>query len=138
MVDLKLGDVADGNKIAALWERIQSLYGERGYLDAKVDAEPQFYDQDARVIYNVTIAEGSQFRMGNLVLTGLSIDGEKRVRAAWSIPADAIFNEKVYEDFLDAGIKRAFAGTPVHYDKVGRFLQENPATGRVDVLLDFQ
>jgi outer membrane protein insertion porin family len=138
MVDLKLGDVADGNKIAALWERIQSLYGERGYLDAKVDAEPQFYDQDARVIYNVMIAEGSQFRMGNLVLTGLSIDGEKRVRAAWSIPTDAIFNEKVYEDFLDSGIKHAFAGTPVHYDKIGRFLQENPATGRVDVLLDFQ
>src|ERR1700735_210200 len=138
MVDLKLGDVADGNKIAALWERIQSLYGERGYLDAKVDAEPQFYDQDARVIYTVTIVEGPQYRMGQLVLTGLSIDGEKRVRAAWSIPTDSIFNEKVYEDFLDAGIKHAFAGTPVHYDKVGRFLQENPATGRVDVLLDFQ
>ena len=138
MVDMKLGDVADGNKIAALWERIQSLYGERGHLDVKVDAEPEFYDQDARVIYNVSIAEGSQFRMGNLVLTGLSIDGEKRVRAAWSIPADAIFNEKTYEDFLDAGIKRAFAGTPVHYDKVGRFLEENPGTGKVDVLLDFQ
>jgi outer membrane protein assembly factor BamA len=138
MVDLKLGEAADGNKIAALWERIQSLYGERGYLDAKVDAEPQFYDQDARVIYSVTITEGLQYRMGSLVLTGLSIDGEKRIRAAWSIPTDAIFNEKVYEDFLDAGVKRAFAGTPVHYEKVGRFLQENPATGRVDVLLDFQ
>jgi len=138
MVDMKLGEPADGNKVAALWERIQSLYGERGYLDTKVDAEPQFYDQDARVIYTVTIVEGSQYRMGTLVLSGLSIDGEKRVRAAWSIPADAIFNEKTYEDFLDAGIKRAFAGTPVHYDKVGRFLQENPATGKVDVLLDFQ
>jgi outer membrane protein insertion porin family len=138
MVDLKFGDIADGNKIEALWERVQALYGERGYLDAKVDAEPQFYDQTARVVYNVTIAEGSQYRMGNLVLTGLSIDGEKRIRSAWSIPTDAIFNEKVYEDFLDAGVKRAFAGTPVHYEKVGRFLQENPGTGRVDVLLDFQ
>jgi outer membrane protein assembly factor BamA len=138
MVDLKLGDAADGNKIAALWERIQALYGERGYLDAKVDAEPQFYDQDARVIYTVTITEGPQYRMGNLVLTGLSIDGEKRIRAAWSIPENAIFNQKIYEDFLDAGVKRAFVGTPIHYEKVGRFLQANPATGRVDVLLDFQ
>jgi outer membrane protein assembly factor BamA len=136
--DLKLGDPADGNKIAALWERIQSLYGERGYLDAKLDAKPQLYEQDARVIYTVTITEGLQYRMGSLVLSGLSIDGEKRIRSAWGIPADAIFNEKLYEDFLDAGIKRAFAGTPVHYDKVGRFLQENPGTGRVDVLLDFQ
>jgi outer membrane protein insertion porin family len=138
MVDLKFGDIADGNKIEALWERVQALYGERGYLDAKVDAEPQFYDQTARVVYNVTIAEGSQYRMGNLVLTGLSIDGEKRIRAAWGIPENAIFNEKTYEDFLDAGVKHAFAGTPVHYEKIGRFLQENPGTGRVDVLLDFQ
>ena len=138
MVDLKLGELADGNKIAALWERVQSLYGERGYLDAKVDAVPQFYDQDARVIYTVTIVEGPQYRMGDLVLSGLSMDGEKRIRAAWPIPADAIFNEKAYEDFLEAGIKHAFAGTPVHYDKVGRFLQENPSTGKVDVLLDFQ
>lgn len=138
MVDLKLGDIADGNKIAGLWERIQSLYGERGYLDAKVDPQPQFYDQTARVVYNVTIVEGSQYRMGNLVLTGLSIDGEKRIRAAWPIPENAIFNEKAYEDFLDAGVKHAFAGTPVHYDKIGRFLQTNPGAGRVDVLLDFQ
>ena len=138
MVDLKLGDPADGNKIAAIWERIQSLYGERGYLDAKLDAQPQLYDLDARVIYTVAITEGPQYRMGTLVLSGLSIDGEKRIRAAWGIPADAIFNEKLYEDFLDAGIKRAFAGTPVHYEKVGRFLQENPGTGKVDVLLDFQ
>ena len=138
MVDLKLGDPADGNKIAAIWERIRSLYGERGYLEAKLNVEPQLYNQDARVIYTVALTEGLQYRMGTLVLSGLSIDGEKRIRAAWSIPADAIFNEKTYEDFLDAGIKHAFAGTPVHYDKVGRFLQENPGTGKVDVLLDFQ
>ncbi len=137
-VDLKPGEIADGNKLEALWDRIQAFYGERGYLDAKLDATPQFDDQGARVTYNVTIVEGPQYRMGNLVLTGLSIDGEKRIRAGWSIPADAIFNQKIYEDFLDSGIKHAFAGTPVHYDKVGRFLQENPGTGRVDVLLDFQ
>ncbi len=138
IVDLKPGEIADGNKITALWERVQTLYGERGYLDAKLDETPQFDDQAARIIYNVTVTEGLQYRMGNLVLSGLSIDGEKRIRAAWGIPVNAVFNEKLYEDFLDAGIKRAFAGTPVHYDKIGRFLQENPAIGRVDVLLDFQ
>jgi outer membrane protein assembly factor BamA len=89
-------------------------------------------------MYNVTVTEGPQYRMGNLVLSGLSVDGEKRIRAAWGIPANAIFNEKSYEDFLDEGIKKAFAGTPVHYEKIGRFLQENPGTNKVDVLLDFQ
>jgi outer membrane protein assembly factor BamA len=135
---LKPGDIADGNKIAALWNGVQTLYGQRGYLDVKLDPQTQFDDQAARVMYNVTVTEGPQYRMGNLVLSGLSVDGEKRIRAAWGIPANAIFNEKSYEDFLDEGIKKAFAGTPVHYEKIGRFLQENPGTNKVDVLLDFQ
>jgi outer membrane protein insertion porin family len=138
LVDLKPGEIAEGNRIAALWERVQGLYGERGYLDAKLNPAPQFDEPATRITYNVAVTEGLQYHMGNLVLSGLSVDGEKRVRAAWGIPVNAVFNEKVYENFLDAGVKHAFAGTPVHYDKIGRFLQENPATGRVDVLLDFQ
>jgi len=138
IVTLKPGDIADGNKIAALWNGVQTLYGQRGYLDVKLDPHTQFDDQAARVMYNVKVTEGPQYRMGNLVLSGLSVDGEKRIRAAWGIPANAIFNEKAYEDFLDEGIKKAFAGTPVHYEKIGRFLQENPGTNKVDVLLDFQ
>jgi len=138
IVTLKPGDIADGNKIAALWNGVQTLYGQRGYLDVKLDPQTQFDDQAARVMYNVTVTEGPQYHMGNLVLSGLSVDGEKRIRAAWGIPANAIFNEKAYEDFLDEGIKKAFAGTPVHYEKIGRFLQENPGTNKVDVLLDFQ
>jgi outer membrane protein assembly factor BamA len=138
IVTLRPGEIADGNKIAALWDAVQSLYGQRGYLDVKLDPQTQFDDQAGRVMYNVTITEGPQYRMGNLVLSGLSVDGEKRIRAAWSIPANAVFNVKTYEGFLDNGIKKAFAGTPVHYEKIGRFLQENTGTGRVDVLLDFQ
>ena len=138
IVTLKPGDIADGNKIVALWDAVQALYGQRGYLDMKLDPQTQFDDQAARVMYNVNITEGPQYHMGNLVLSGLSVDGEKRIRAAWDIPANAVFNVKTYEDFLDEGIKKAFAGTPVHYEKIGRFLQENPGTSKVDVLLDFQ
>jgi hypothetical protein len=76
--------------------------------------------------------------MGKLVLTGLSIDGESRARAVWRIPPGAVFDNNVYEDFLSNGIKQAFAGFPFHYEKIGRFLQKDSATGTVDVLLDFQ
>jgi len=138
LVTLKPGDIADGNKIAALWDGVQSLYGQRGYLDMKLDPQTQFDDQSGRVMYSVTITEGPQYRMGNLVLSGLSVDGEKRIRAAWSVSPNAVFNVKTYEDFLDEGITKAFAGTAVHYEKIGRFLQENPGTSKVDVLLDFQ
>ena len=138
LITLKPGEIADGNKITALWDAARSLYGQRGYLDTKLDPQTEFDEQAGRVAYTVTVTEGPQYRMGNLVLSGLSIDGERRIRAAWRIPPDSVFNEKTYEDFLDAGVKQAFAGTPVHYEKIGRFLQENPGTNKVDVLLDFQ
>jgi outer membrane protein assembly factor BamA len=137
-VRLKNGDVADGMKIEGAWQGVREIYGERGYLDAKVDAKPIFDDAEKRVAYQVSIDEGPQYHMGNLVLTGLSLDGEKRIRSAWTIAPGAVFDKKVYEDFADTGIRRAFVGSPFRYDKIGRFLQENPQESKVDVLLDFQ
>ena len=76
--------------------------------------------------------------MGSLVLTGLSIEGERRVRAAWKIPDGAVFDKSIYDEFLSTGITQAFTGLPFHYEKIGRFLQEDPQHATVDVMLDFQ
>ncbi|MGA6955071.1 MAG: POTRA domain-containing protein [Candidatus Acidiferrales bacterium] len=138
LVDLKPGEPADGNKIQDTWQRVRAAYGQAGFLDAAVDHEPQFDDKSARVIYSATITEGPQYHMGNLVLTGLSLEGERRIRKAFPIAPDAVFNKTSYESFVDTGLKAAFAGLPVHYDKIGRFLQEDQKGGKVDVMLDFQ
>lgn len=138
LVDLQPGAPADGNKIEVIWQRVRAAYGQAGFLDASLDHEPQFDEKAAHVIYRVTINEGPQYHMGNLVLTGLSLEGERRIRAGFPIAADAIFDKDMYERFLAAGIKQAFAGLPVHYEKIGRFLQEDQKNAKVDVMLDFQ
>ena len=125
-------------KIEAAWQGVRDIYGQRGYLDAKLDAMPAFDEAAKRVSYAVSIDEGPQYHMGNLVLTGLSLDGEKRIRSAWTIAPGAVFDKTVYDEFVDTGIRRAFVGSPYRYDKIGRFLQENPKDSKVDVLLDFQ
>lgn len=135
---LNAGAPADGIKIEAGWEAERALYMRHGYLDVDFKLVPKFDDAAARVDYSVSVTEGPQYHMGKLVLTGLSIDGEGRARAAWKIPPGAVFDNGVYEDFLSNGIKQAFAGFPFHYEKIGRFLQKDPATSTVDVLLDFQ
>jgi outer membrane translocation and assembly module TamA len=137
-VKLKTGDLADGMKIESAWEGVRNIYGQRGYLDAKVDAAPAFDDAGKRVAYTVSVDEGPQYHMGNLVLTGLSLDGEKRIRSAWTMAPGAVFNKSVYDEFVDTGIHKAFVGSPYRYEKIGRFLQENPQESKVDVLLDFQ
>lgn len=137
-IALKPGDLADGTKIGAAWDRARDLYGRLGFLDVKLDVAPHFDDAAKRVSYVVTITEGQQYRMGNLVISGLSMDGERRLRDAWKIPLGSLFDEGAYDQFLDTGVKEAFAGLPIHYEKIGRFLQENSKAGTVDVLLDFQ
>ena len=137
-VELKPGEVADGVRMEASWNRVLDTYGAQGYIDAKLTPTPHYDDKAARVSYTVAISEGPQYRMGQLVLTGLSLEGERRIRAAWQIPKGAVFNRGVYDDFVAHGTKEAFNGLPFHYDKIGRFLQTDPQAGTVDVLLDFQ
>jgi outer membrane protein assembly factor BamA len=138
LVELRVGDPADGMKIEAMWDKVRQAYGVRGFLEASVTPAPLLDEKTARVSYVVSIAEGPQYRMGNLVLTGLSLEAERRIRTAWTIAAGAVFDESVYENFLSTGIKQAFAGIPVHYQKLERFLQTDPKTGQVDVLLNFE
>jgi outer membrane protein assembly factor BamA len=132
------GDPADGNKIQSIWETARAAYAQLGFLDAALNPVPTFNDQTKRVKYEVEVTEGLQYRMGKLVLTGLSMEGERRLKKAWSIAPGAVFDKSVYDDFVSTGIKAAFVGLPVHYDKIGRFLQLDPQNAKVDVLLDFQ
>jgi len=138
IVSLKNGDPADGMRIEALWDAVRDEYARNGFLDMTLTPVPQYDDFAKKVSYNVAINEGTQFRMGKLVLTGLSIEGEKRIRASWGIAPGAIFNKEIYEKFYATGIKEAFVGLPFHYEKVGRFVQEDPDHKTVDVMLDFQ
>ena len=138
LLPLRPHDIADGMKIESLWLDVRDEYAKHGYLDADVMPHAVL-DQAAKgVAYSVAINEGPQYHMGKLTLSGLSAEGEKRIRQAWKMTPGAVFDEKAYEDFLDNGTKQAFAGLPFHYDMIGRFLDKNPATGVVDVLLDFQ
>lgn len=138
VVPFKAGSPADGTKIENVWAQISDIYGHRGYLDAKIDATPQFDDQTHRVNYTVTIAEGAQYRMGNLTLSGLSLDGERHIRTAWKIAPGAIFDEAFFDDFIDHGARESFGDIPYNYNKVGHFLDKHPETGKVDVMIDFQ
>jgi outer membrane protein assembly factor BamA len=138
LVELNLGGNADGMKIEATWDDLRKAYYRLGFLDLSMSVSPRFDEVAGRATYDVKIKEGPQYHMGNLVLTGLSMEGERRIRSGWKIPVGAVFNQTLYDDFVSTGIKESFAGLPVHYEKIGRFLQKDPAGAKVDVMLDFQ
>jgi len=140
-VDLKPGDAADGMKIGALWQKIESQYGHGGYLDMKLNAEPQVDDTAHQLSYRVRITEGPQYRMGEIIITGLSLDAEKRLRQAWQIAPGQVFDDGYYESHIQILSKPSrdiFGALPVHYNAFGHLLRPNPASHTVDVLLDFK
>jgi outer membrane protein assembly factor BamA len=138
LVALMPGQVANGIRIDLTWEHVRDAYAKLGYLDVNLDAVPVYNDKMARVSFAASIAEGPQYRMGDLILTGLSTEGERRIRNAWRIAPGEVFDKSAYDQFLSSGIPQAFIGLPVHYEKIGRFLEHDPKTGKVDVLIDFQ
>ena len=140
-VDLKTGDVADGMKIEALWQKIESYYAQRGYLDMKLSAEPQFDDTAHQISYRATISEGQQYRMGDMIVTGLSVEAEKRLRQAWQIAPGQIFDNGYYEihvKMLSKPNRDIFGELPVHYNEFGHLLRPDTSRHTVDVLLDFK
>lgn len=140
-IELKPGDLADGMKIEAQWQIIEKEYGRRGYIDMKLAAEPQFDDASHQVSYHVKLSEGSQYRMGQLVITGLSVEGEKRLREAWQIAPGQIFDNGYYEmhmKMLSKPSRDIFGSLPVHYDEFGHFLRPDTTHHTVDLLMDFK
>lgn len=140
-VGFKAGDIADGLAIEAGWDRVREEYGHHGYLEAKVEPLPVYDDQAHTIGYKVRVEEGKPYRFSNLVLTGLSLTAEKRLRDAWPISQGEIFDKTKYEQFLitlQAHHEEVFRDLPLHYDTVGHWLQNDDAKGTVDVLLDFK
>ncbi len=141
LVSVKPGDLADGMKLASGWQQIELEYGHRGYLDAKITPVPKFDDASGTVRYDVTIVEGPQYRMGELVITGLSLDAERRLRNAWRLAPGQVFDKT----FLDSTLSKLekptvaiFGDLPVHYAQTGHLLRTDPQSHVIDVLIDFR
>ena len=140
-VALKTGEIADGMKIEDQWQKVESYYGQHGYLDMKLSAEPHFDDTTHEISYRASITEGPQYRMGDMVITGLSVDAEKRLRQAWQIAPGQIFDDGYYElhvKILSKPSSEIFGNLPVHYNEFGHLLRPDTSRHTVDVLLDFK
>jgi outer membrane protein assembly factor BamA len=138
---IKPGDVANGMQIDAGWDRAREEYGQRGYLDAKLDPVASYDDQTHTVSYAVSVSEGVQYHFNSLVLTGLSVAGEGRVHQMWPTETGAVFDKALFEKLLtrlQSHPADVFGELPVHYDTVGHWLRTDPNKHTVDVLLDFK
>jgi outer membrane protein assembly factor BamA len=141
LVTTKPGDVVDGMALTAVWQRVQREYARRGYVDAKIDPQAEYFDADSTVAFHVQINEGPLYRMGKLVITGLSLDAERSLRANWKMAPNDVFDGAWVEDMLVKLEKPSpdiFGRLPVHYSEVGHLITPGDAPNTMDVMIDFQ
>jgi outer membrane protein assembly factor BamA len=141
LLGAKPGDLADGMQIESAWDRVREEYARRGYLEAKLDPVPSYDDQAHTVSYAVGIQEGPEYHFGKMVLTGISLAAERKLRSAWPFAAGQVFDKAKFEELLvklQAHQEQVFGELPVHYDNVGHWLQTDAGKSTVDVLLDFK
>lgn len=137
----KPGDIANGMDIEAGWDRVREEYAHLGNLEAKVDPSASYDDQGHTVSFAVRVDEGKQYKFGVIVLTGISVSAERRLREAWPIPGGEFFDKTKYEEFLaqlESHPERIFGDLPVHYENVGHWVRTDAGLGVADVLLDFK
>ncbi|HMD32010.1 MAG TPA: POTRA domain-containing protein, partial [Candidatus Acidoferrales bacterium] len=138
LLAMKTNEPVDAESLEAGWNRVTREYGRRGYLDVKMDRTPEYHDAEARVTYAVHITEGPQYRMGDLILTGLSLTAERKLLSNWGIPRGDVFDNNYFESFVNDGARRIFQDSTVHFTRVEHLLRPNPQTKTVDVLLNFK
>jgi outer membrane protein assembly factor BamA len=81
-LELAPGQVYIKRKADADAKRLLQLYGEHGFIDAQVQQRPKFVPDAAAALVNVefSITEGSQFRIGQIEITGNELTQDKVVR----------------------------------------------------------
>ena len=137
-VTLPAGESVNGTRVQQLWHKIEEEYGRRGYIQAKLTPTPQYDEAQKRVHFDVQVSEGTLFRMGELVITGLSPLAKRKIEEAWTLQKGATFNLAYFREFLaNCESKKVFGEYVVHYDEVGHLLEPKP-DGTVSVMIDFK
>ena len=97
--------------------RLEDLYGSRGYVNSRVQAEPRFLETPGLIDLVYNISEGEQYRVGEI---NIIIDGEYGVTQRQVIlnrlglrPGDLMDTRKIQEAERRIGLSQLFAtGSP--------------------------
>jgi len=136
-IELKPGDLADGLKIDAGLQAALIVYRKLGYVDLQITPKPVFDDANRQITLNVAITEGSQFRMGELIVKGFQEQSVALLKQRWTLKTGAVYDATYIDDFM-----RKLIDDKLLPPEMARFLKPEFKLDRqkmtVDVILDFK
>ena len=99
VLGFKDGDIADGLKLDNGLRQAERSYGRVGHLHATVTATPRFDDTSRTATFDVSVAEGPQFRMGTLTVTGVGEETARKIREHWKLKPGDVYDAEYQAQF---------------------------------------
>ena len=117
-------------------DRIVSLYQDNGYVQARVERSNVAVDREkALVTITIDIVEGAQYKVGNIVLTGVTLLPESELRRQLGFKSGDVFSR--------GGLRDGVRGITDLYSTIGRAsadviprTEQQAATRTVDISLE--
>lgn len=100
LAPVRAGTVVDHGTFDMDMDAIHKAYTSKGYLAVKLQRTPDFNEQDHTVTYAIHIAEGDQFRMGTLQITGLDPTVIAELEKKWKLKPGEPYNQEYLSSFL--------------------------------------
>ena len=142
---MKNGDLANGVKIDKGLFQVGRRYGNTGHLDVSLAEQPVFDEAASRVSYKIVVKEGPQYRMGKLIIKGLSEADAQSLQQKWQLKSGEVFDSSYFERFLKTDARdeiqkiiaaRQAAGKA--QPQIGNETNPNRQTLTADVTIEFK
>jgi outer membrane protein insertion porin family len=99
LLGMKAGEVADLTKIEGGLAQVRGTYRQRGYMRQRSRMTPKPDAARRRLTLGVSIEEGPQFRMGELVITGMTDPEAEALRKKWRLKPGDIYDDAYARQF---------------------------------------
>jgi outer membrane protein assembly factor BamA len=96
---LKPGDVADVTRMETGLRQVRGAYRHLGYMQQRSTMTPRPDDATRRLVLDVTVEEGPQFRLGELTITGMGDQDADALRKQWTLKAGDIYDDSYIQQF---------------------------------------
>lgn len=102
---MKQGEVADESKISKGNVGVARAYGKKGYIKILLIPSPVFDDARSLVRYQIQIKEGNQYRMGQLMIDGLSGGEATSFNKMWKLKTGDVFDSSYPQEAMNTAFK---------------------------------
>ncbi|HTX13775.1 MAG TPA: POTRA domain-containing protein [Candidatus Baltobacteraceae bacterium] len=137
LLNMKVGEVADLDKIDAGFAAIGKAYQGKGYIDAKVQPTQTLDSAARQASFQVAVDEGPEYHMGELQFQGLADKLAADLAKKWNVKMGQVYDANYGLDFL----KQVLAPKLRDARMTGRVaisLQRDAAKATVDVVISIQ